>query len=452
MPSSSVLYRSLHESPLLATSASGQFVTSESGHRVLDAIGGAAVSCIGHGDPRVIAAITKQLQTVDWVNSAFYTTSAAENLATLILRDQSTLTRALFVGSGSEAMESTLKLCRQYFVEKEGKNTPRCHFIARRQSYHGTTLGALGVGGHTFRRAPFEPLLNDQYFHKVSTCYAYRNQIGTEEEYTDMLIKELVDMIESIGPERVAAFIFEPVVGAALACVPATKDYIRRVREVCNQYGILMVADEVMCGMGRCTDGASLHAWKSLNPDCAEESVAPDIQTVGKGLGGGFLPIAAVLVSKKVVDVLAAGSGAFVNGFTYQSHPTSCAAALAVQTIVKDDNLLPRAAEMGAELQTQLMKLIAPLPYVGDVRGAGMFWGVEFVQEKANRRPFSMTGFAKAVADKTVEMGVQVYVCEGVADGVVGDAVIIAPAYTSRREDIVKIVDVLRCAILALCI
>lgn len=449
--SSRILYRSLHESPLLATSATSQFVTNQNGHKVIDAIGGAAVSCIGHGDPRVIAAITKQLQTVDWVNSAFYTTSAAEELAALILRDQSTLSRALFVGSGSEAMESTLKLCRQYFVEKEGEDTPRRHFIARRQSYHGTTLGALGVGGHTFRRALFEPLLDHEYFHKVSPCYAYRNQIGTEEEYTDTLIKELEDMLESIGPEKVAAFIFEPVVGAALACIPATKGYIRRVREVCNRYGILMVVDEVMCGMGRCTDGTSFHAWKSLNPDCSEELVAPDIQTVGKGLGGGYLPIAAVLVSKKVVDILAARSGAFVNGFTYQSHPTCCAAALAVQTIIKDDKLLTRAADLGRDLSNLMMKILGPLPHVGDIRGAGVFWGLEFVQDKTTRAPFSQTGYAKTVADIAFEMGVQVYVCEGIADGILGDAIIVAPAYTIQMEHMVKIVDVLRSAILTSC-
>lgn len=451
MPQSSILYRSLHESPLLATLATNQFITNENGHEVRDAIGGAAVSCIGHGDPRVIAAITKQLQSVDWVNSAFYTTSAAEELATLILRDQSTLTRALFVSSGSEAMESALKLCRQYFVEKEGNDTPRCHFIARRQSYHGTTLGALGVGGHTFRRALFEPLLDHEHFHKTSPCYAYRDQIGTEKEYTETLIKELVDMIQKLGPESVVAFVFEPIVGAALACVLATKGYVRRVREVCNRYGILMVVDEVMCGMGRCTDGYSLHAWKSMDTDCSEESVAPDIQTVGKGLGGGYLPIAAILVSKKVVDVLTAGSGTFINGFTYQSHPTSCAAALAVQRIIKDESLLLLAAGLGKELKDQMMREIAPLPHVGNIRGAGLFWGVEFVEDKITHAPFKKTGFAKKVADCALQMGVQVYVCEGIADGIHGDAVIVAPAYTSRIEEIMTIVDVLRCAISASC-
>ena len=447
MAPSSVLHRSLNDEPLEVLSAKGQYLTLSTGHKVFDACGGAAVSCIGHGDPRVASAIVTQLQTVDYIHSGHYTTASVEQLSTIILRDQSSLTHALFVGSGSEAMESALKLCRQYFVELEGKDTQRTQFISRRQSYHGTTLGALSVGGHKFRRALFEPILVHSNIHQVSPCYAYRYQCGSEKEYTDSLIQELVDMIEEVGPKKVAAFIFEPIVGAALACVPATAGYIIKVREVCNQYGILMVCDEVMCGMGRCTDGHSLHAWRSINPGVPENQIAPDIQTVGKGLGGGYIPIAAVLASKKVADVLSSGSGIFINGFTYQAHPISCAAALAVQTIIKEDGLLVRAAHLGKLLERLLLQKVAQLPHVGNIRGAGLFWGVEFVRDTDTKDAFEKLGTAAAVANIAFERGVQVYVCEGVADGTLGDAIIFAPAYNCDDDDIKMIVDVVAAAI-----
>jgi adenosylmethionine-8-amino-7-oxononanoate aminotransferase len=450
MSPSSVLHRSLHNEPLDVVSTKGQFLILSSGHKVFDACGGAAVSCIGHCDPRVVSAITRQLETVEYIHAGHYTTSTVEQLSTLILRDQSMLTHALFVSSGSEAMESTLKLCRQYYVELEGKDTQRAQFISRKQSYHGTTLGALGVGGHKFRRALFEPLLVQNNIHQISPCYAYRHQGGmTEDEYTNNLIQELEDTIVKVGAEKVAAFIFEPVVGAALACVPATKDYFVKVREVCNRYGILMVCDEVMCGMGRCTNGESLHAWKSLNPEVQNETqIAPDIQTVGKGLGGGYIPIAAVLVGKKVSNVLFSGSGMFMNGFTYQAHPTSCAAALSVQTIVKEDNLLARAAHLGKLLQQQLEERIMGLPHVGNIRGAGLFWGVEFVKDSSTRESFEKSGAAAAVANSAFSKGVQVYLCEGVSDGTIGDAIMFAPAYNCDEDDIRKIVEVVASAIL----
>jgi adenosylmethionine-8-amino-7-oxononanoate aminotransferase len=446
MPSS-VLHRSLHRNPFVVKSAQGQYLFLDNGRKIFDACGGAAVSCIGHGDPRVISAITKQLQTVDYIHSGQYTTSTVEALSSLILRDQSTLTHSLFVSSGSEAMESTLKLCRQYYIELEGINTPRTQFISRKQSYHGNTLFSLSVGGHKFRRAIFEPLLAQKNIHQISPCYAYRHQTGSEEEYTASLIQELVDTIEEIGSEKVAGFIFEPVVGAALGCVPATKGYIRQVREVCNRYGILMVCDEVMCGMGRCSDGKSLHAWKSTNPDLQESQIAPDIQTAGKGLGGGYIPVAAVLVSKKVAGVLSSGTGMFNNGFTYQAHPASCAAALAVQTIIKEDNLLESSAKLGRLLEKQLKEKVAPLPKVGDVRGEGLFWAVEFVDDKNSKASFGKAGAGTAVADAAFLKGVQVYISEGVCDGVIGDAIMFSPAYNCTERDIEMMVDIVAEAI-----
>jgi adenosylmethionine-8-amino-7-oxononanoate aminotransferase len=447
MSPSSVLHRSLHENPLEVVAAKGQYLTLSTSEQIFDACGGAAVSCFGHGDPRVISAITKQLQTVDYIHSGVYTTSSVEQLSNFILRDQNTMTHALFVGSGSEAMESTLKLCRQYFVELEGKDTSRTHFISRRQSFHGTTIGALTVGGHKARRALYEPILDHNNIHQISPCYPYRHQNGSEDEYTDTLIRELVDTIESVGPKRIAAFIFEPVVGAALACVPATSGYIVKVRQVCNQYGILMVCDEVMCGMGRCSDGNSMHAWRSMHPSISEDSVAPDVQTIGKGLGGGYAPIAAVLLSKKVSDVLSTGSGMFMNGFTYQAHPVSCAASLAVQTIVKEDNLLPQVAMLGKLMHKLLLEKIIPLPHVGDVRGMGLFWGSEFVQDKETKAAFEKTGAASLVQRAAYKDGVQIFLSEGIADGTLGDSVIFAPAYNCTEDDIANMVGVVAKAI-----
>jgi adenosylmethionine-8-amino-7-oxononanoate aminotransferase len=432
----------LRDEPLEVIAAQGQYLTLSTGQRIFDACGGAAVSCIGHGDPRVCSAITAQIQSVDYVHSWLYTTRTIERLSKLILRDQFSLTHALFVSSGSEAVESALKLCRQYFVELEGIDTPRTQFISRRQSYHGTTLGALSIGGNMFRRRIFEPLLDHKNIHQISPCYPYRYQNGSEEEYTDVLIQELIDVIEDIGPEKVVAFIFEPVAGAALGCVPATADYLIRVRQVCDRYRILMVYDEVMCGMGRCSDGSSLHAWKSLNSFISEENVAPDIQTVGKGLGGGYTPIAAVLVSKRVESVLASGTGSFVNGFTYQAHPTTCAAALAVQTIIQDDKLLPQVAELGITLERLLRDVIAPLPYVGDIRGKGLLWGVEFVRDKNTKATFELEGACASVARAAFSKGVHVYVCMGVADGKVGDAILLAPAFNCLQEDIKMMVNI----------
>jgi adenosylmethionine-8-amino-7-oxononanoate aminotransferase len=447
MPVSSVLHRSLHSEPLIITSTKGQYLTLSSGRQVFDACGGAAVSCIGHCDPRVVSAITKQLETVDYVYSGHYTTESVENLSKLVLRDQSALTHVLIVSSGSEAMESTLKLCRQYWVEVDGNDTPRTQFISRKQSYHGATLGALSVGGHIRRRSFFEPILEQRNVHQISPCYAYRDQVGSEEEYTNNLIQELVAKIEEIGPEKVAAFIFEPVVGAALACVPATSGYMVKVRDVCDRYGILMVCDEVMCGMGRCSDGQSLHAWRSLNPGIPEERIAPDIQTCGKGLGGGYVPIAAVLTHHKISKALSSGSGMFMNGFTYQAHPVSCAAAVAVQQIIIDDGLLSRGSRLGKLLEQRLKAEILPLAHVGDVRGAGLFWGVEFVRDKQTKAPFEKPGTAQAVHDLAFERGVQVYVSGGVADGTLGDAVIFAPAYNCSDDDIEMMVRIVANAI-----
>ena len=448
MPSS-VLHRSLVEKPFTVVSAEGQFLHLSDGRKILDACGGAAVSCLGHCDPRVASAIAKQLSTVDYIHSGIFTTPSVEELSSLALRDQTTFTHALFVGSGSEAMESALKLCRQYFIEVEGPETQRFHFISRKQSFHGNTLGALGIGGHTFRRALFEPLLEHDHIHHISPCYAYRHQTGSEEDYENSLIQELIDTIEKVGGEKVAGFVFEPIVGAALGCVPATEGYMEKVRAVCNKYGILMVCDEVMCGMGRCSDGRSLHAWKSMHPDIPEDQVAPDIQTIGKGLGGGYVPIAAVLASQKIASALASGSGGFRNGFTYQAHPICCAGAVAVQKIIIEDRLLSDVADLGQILEELLFEKVAPLPHVGNIRGRGLFWGIEFVQDKDTKKPFAKVGAAAAVAAAALQRGVQVYVCEGVADGIVGDAIIVAPAYTCIMKDIRFIVDVVAGAITA---
>ncbi|GAB7340953.1 hypothetical protein MBLNU457_7297t1 [Dothideomycetes sp. NU457] len=409
-PKSSVLHRSLHTSPPHVISAQGKYLHLSNGQKILDATGGAAVSCLGHGNARVKKAVMAQMDQVAYCHSAFYGTSA-----------------------GSEAMDAAMKLARQYFVETA--QPQRTRFIARRQSYHGATLGSLAMGGHAARRAIYEPLLLDNISH-VSPCNAYRMREGeTEERYLARLIRELEEEFEAVGPQTVCAFVAEPVVGAALGCVPPVRGYFEAVRKVCDRYGALLILDEVMCGIGRT---GSLHAWQD-----PLVGVVPDIQTVGKGLGAGYAPIAAVLVGQRVVDVLEKGTGAFSHGQTYQGHPLSCAAALEVQRVIRDKRLVQNVASLGVYLERLLREQVAPLPYVGNVRGRGFFWGIEFVQDKQTKEPFPLE---RGVATGVHELGmlepynISLYPGNGTMDGKRGDHVLIAPAYNVQREDIELIV------------
>src|SRR6478609_4895569 len=330
---SRVLHRSLRETPPKAIGGEGVYLFAEGGRRVIDASGGAAVSCLGHQHPRVIAALTKQASTLAYAHTAFFSSEPAEALAeTLVGHEPGGLAYAYFVSGGSEAIEASIKLARQ-------------HFIARRQSYHGNTLGALAAGGNAWRRAPYAPLLSSAFSH-VTPAFAYHEKRDheSEAEFVARLAAELEAEFQRLGPDTVAAFMAEPVVGATGGCVPAPEGYFRAVRDICNRHGALLILDEVMCGMGRT---GTRHAWE-------QEGVAPDIQAVAKGLGGGYQPIGAMLASGTIIDTIRQGSGAFQHGHTYLAHPMACAAALGVQQVISEEGLLDNVRERGAQLERRL--------------------------------------------------------------------------------------------------
>ena len=397
----------------------------------IDASGGAAVSCLGHGHPDVIRAIKTQLDTVAYAHSSFFTTQVTEDLADFLAqRAPGDLNHVYFVSGGSEAVEAALKLARQYFVEI-GQDTRR-HFIARRQSYHGNTLGALAIGGNAWRRAPFLPLLVPA--HHVAPCYPYRDQLAgeTEEQYAERLAQELESKIQELGPENVAAFVAETVVGATAGALAPVKTYLQRIRQVCDRYGVLLILDEVMSGMGR-----TGHLFA-----CAEDGIAPDILTIAKGLGAGYQPIGAMIASSKVYNAILAGSGFFQHGHTYMGHATASAAALAVQQVIERDHLLDNVLARGEQLRSELRDVFANHPNVGDVRGRGLFVGVEFVQDKASKATLdpSLKTHAK-LKKQAMQNGLMMYPMGGTIDGVHGDHVLLAPPFICTPDDISEIVN-----------
>jgi adenosylmethionine-8-amino-7-oxononanoate aminotransferase len=345
---------------------------------VLDASGGAAVSCLGHQHPRVLAAMSKQASKLAYAHTAFFTSEAAETLADhLVGHEPGGLAYAYFVSGGSEAVEAAIKIARQYFLE--AGQPKRQHFIARRQSYHGNTLGALSAGGNAWRREPYAPLLSPAFSH-VTPAFAYHEKRDNESEadFVARLAAELDAEFQRLGPDTVAAFIAEPVVGATSGAVTAPEGYFRAVREICDRHGALLVLDEVMCGMGRT---GTLHAWE-------QEGVAPDIQAIAKGLGGGYQPIGAMLTTNRIVDTIRQGSGAFQHGHTYLAHPLACAAALEVQRVIGEEKLLERVKELGAHLEKRLTERFGNHRHVGDIRGRGLFQAIELVADRATRKSF----------------------------------------------------------------
>jgi adenosylmethionine-8-amino-7-oxononanoate aminotransferase len=415
-----------------AVGGAGIFLHLADGRRIIDASGGAAVSAVGHQHPRVVAALQQQAQTVTYVHSAFFLSDAAERLADTILADEpGGLAFAYFVCGGSEATEAALKLARQHFIEKG--EASRTQFIARRQSYHGNTLGALAASGNALRRAPYAPLLGGG-FHHVAPAYAYRDRRADETEtaYTQRLADELEAKFQELGPDRVIAFIAEPVVGATLGCVPAPAGYFQAVRQVCDRHGALLILDEVMCGMGRT---GTMHAWQ-------QEGVTPDLQIVAKGLGGGYVPIGAVLATDAVIAPIRAGSGSFMHGHTYIAHPMACAAALAVQQVIADENLLPNVQARGRQLAQRLAARFGNSPHVGDVRGRGLFHAIELVRDRATRATFDPAlRLHWRVKHEALARGLGCYPMGGTIDGVHGDHVLLAPPYIVTESEIDDIVE-----------
>src|SRR6202171_3680341 len=435
---SRVLHRSLREQPPRAVGGDGVWLVAEDGRRVLDASGGAAVSCLGHQHPRVVEAISRQASKLAYAHTSFFSSEPAEALADLLVGDQpGGLGYAYLVSGGSEAIEASIKLARQYFIESGQPQRQR--FIARRQSYHGNTLGALAAGGNAWRREPYAPLLSQAFSH-VTPAFAYHEKRDDESEadFVARLAAELEAEFQRLGPDPVAAFIAEPVVGATAGCVPPPEGYFSTVRDICNRHGALLILDEVMCGMGRT---GTLHAWE-------QEGIAPDIQAIAKGLGGGYQPAGAVLASAGIIDAIREGSGAFQHGHTYLAHPLACAAALEVQRIISEEQLLDRVKELGAHLERRLTERFGNHRHVGDIRGRGLFWAIELVADRGRREPFDpVLKLNQRIKAAAFEGGLGCYPGGGTADGRSGDHVMLAPPYIVTSVDVDEIVDRLGSAV-----
>lgn len=426
-----LLHRAIHSRMPIAVGGRGIELFDAEGKAYIDASGGAAVSCLGHAHPAVLSALHEQLDRLAYAHTGFFTSEAAEALAELLIADAPAgLSHAYLVSGGSEAVEAALKMARQYFVEKG--EPQRRHIIARRQSYHGNTLGALAAGGNEWRRAQFKPLLVET--HHIDPCYAYRLQESGEsdEAYAARAAQQLEDKILELGADEVIAFVAETVVGATAGAVPPVADYLKRIRAICDRYGVLLILDEVMCGMGRT---GTLHA-------CEQDGVAPDLMTIAKGLGGGYQPVGAVLLSEEIFEAFASGSGFFQHGHTYMGHPMAAAAGLAVQQVIRRENLLANVVAMGAELESQLVERLGNHHHVGDIRGRGLFRGVELVADRAGKQPFDpkfkLNGLIKKEA---MARGLMVYPMGGTIDGRQGDHVLIAPPFIVERADITRIVE-----------
>ncbi|MCH8467955.1 MAG: aspartate aminotransferase family protein [Roseinatronobacter sp.] len=424
-----LLHRSIHTPPRRATTAQGIRFTDSEGKCYIDASGGAAVSCLGHAHPDVLAALHAQLDKLAYAHTGFFTTEVAEALAdNLIAGAPEGLSHVYLVSGGSEAVEAALKMARQYFTETG--QPQRRHIIARRQSYHGNTLGALAAGGNEWRRAQFKPLLMQA--HHIAPCYAYRDQHTgeTDAAYATRAAAELEAKIIELGPDTVAAFIAEPVVGATAGAVPAVADYFKQIRAICDRYGVLLILDEVMCGMGR----------TGYRYACEYDGIAPDLLTIAKGLGGGFQPIGATLLSARIYEAFAKGSGFFQHGHTYMGHPMAAAAGLAVQQVIARDNLLENVQAMGAVLRAQLQNHFGQHPHIGDIRGRGLFQAIELVADRDTKAPFDPARKLHArIKAEAMARGLMVYPMGGTIDGVLGDHVLLAPPFIVTEHDLAEI-------------
>ena len=424
----------LHDYPV-AVAGDGVYLYDREGKRYLDASGGAAVSCLGHSDRAVIDAITRQIEALPFAHTSFFANEPMEQLAdALIATAPKPLERVFLTSGGSEAMEAALKLARQYFVERG--EPQRAHLIGRRQSYHGNTLGALAVGGNFWRRKQFEPLLI-QAAH-VSPCYAYREQRESDAAYVDRLGAELEAEIARLGGSKVIAFVAETVAGATLGCAPPLPGYFKRMREICDRHGILLILDEVMCGMGRC---GTMWAFEP-------EGIVPDIVTIAKGLGAGYQPIGAMVASKPVYETITRGSGFFQHGYTYLGHAAACAGALAVQQRLRQDGVLDRVRPMGEMLEKQLRSAFSDHPHAGDIRGRGLFWAIELVADRKTKKPFDPARRLHArIKQEALKAGLLCYPMGGTIDGERGDHVLLAPPFVIEPPQIEELVHKLSGAI-----
>ncbi len=426
---SQVFHRSPGSDLPVAVKGDGIFIEDASGKRYMDASGGAAVSCLGHSDADVIAAIKGQVDKIAFAHTSFFSSQPAEELADLLTNATPPgLDMVYFVSGGSEAVEAAILMARQYYVERG--EPERSHYIARKLSYHGNTLAALSVGANEYRRAAVEPLLMPASH--IAPCYAYRNkQAGeSDEDYGLRVAGELEVEILKVGPEKVCAFVAETIGGATAGILIPVPGYFKRIREICDQYDVLLILDEVMCGMGRT---GTTFAFE-------QEGIAPDMVTIAKGLGGGYQPIGAALVSSKIFETIRDGSGAFRHSHTYMGHPTACAAALAVQRAIQDRNLLENLHAQGAAFHKALTERLGNQPYLGDIRGRGLFFGVELVADRATKETFDPAlHLDHAIKAEAMERGLICYPGQGTADGIRGNHILLAPPFIVTGDQVVEI-------------
>ena len=428
---SNVIHRSLVDTPPTVSHGEGVFIYDEQGRQYLDACGGAAVCCLGHSHRAPIEAIRQQAATLPYIHSGYFTSRVMEELADKITAmAPGDINHAMFLSGGSEAVESALKLARQYVYEKGERK--RRYFISRRQSFHGNTLGVLGAGHNEPRKTPYRPLLKPS--HGIAPCHPYRDRRADESvrNYGLRVASELERKIIELGPENVIGFLAETVGGATAGVQPPTSGYLKRIRQICDKYGVLLILDEVMCGAGRTGTFFS----------CEQDGVVPDIVTLAKGLGAGYQPIAAVLCRSEIIAPIRQRSGALANGFTYMGHATACAAALAVVNTIEKDNLLENVRTQGDLLMSKLRERLGNHPNVGDVRGRGLFIGVEFVANRRTKEPLNPNLQFNAVLKDTAQRnGLLVYPGGGTIDGKRGDHALLAPPYIIDESHVATIVD-----------
>ena len=434
---SRVLHRQLaHPLPTIAK-GEGAWLVDSGGKRYLDASCGAAVSSVGHGHPRVIEAIKKQLDSMAYAHSGFFTNAPAEALAEWLCEHApSGAWRVVFLSGGTEANEAAVKLTRQ--IQLERGETHRTHFIARNQSYHGASLAMMALAGNKARRKPYEAMFGDGLFSGVMShippCFSYRERRDdeSEETYGRRSAGYLEAEIERIGADRIAGFVAETVVGATLGAVPPAPGYFKEIRRICDKHGLFLILDEVMCGVGRT---GTLFAFD-------QDGITPDMIVIAKGLGGGYQPIGAVLVREELARTIETGSGLLRQGHTYMAHATACAGALAVQRVIQDEGLLARVAGGGKRLMALLHERFGQHANVGDIRGRGYFIGLELVTDRGSKTPFPRSrGLADRIKKHAMTKGLICYPANGTADGTDGDHVLIAPPFIISDDDHARLVD-----------
>ena len=439
VPHSHVLHRSLVQPLPRAVRAEGVYIYDSDGKAYLDASGGAAVSCLGHGHPAVIEAIRKQLEKMPFAHTAFFTNDAAEELADLLSeRAPGGEWRVYFLSGGSEANEADMKLARQIQIERG--HGEKDHFISRRQSYHGSTIGCMSISGRTPmlggahpNRNPFGPMFMPTA-RKIVPCYEYRwrRPHESQEDYTRRVAGALEEAILDIGPERVAAFIAETVVGATLGAAPPTPGYFKAIREICDKYDVMLIIDEVMCGMGRC---GTMFAFE-------QDGIVPDIITLAKGLGGGYQPIGAMMVREEIVEEIERNTGAFAHGHTYVGHATACAAGAAVLKVFDESGLVSRSAAMGERLLEMLRERFGDHPHIGDIRGRAMFRGLEVVADRETKEPFPPSWrLAARIKAKAMDNGLIIYPMGGTKDRFSGDHILLAPPFIMQESHMTELMD-----------